>query len=380
LEKWYDIIARADAAAPGNGQILEKPSRQPRAREVPSPSSLVVAQAGGVQDSEDKYADAPATRAPIHYDTIRSVGPGTRFTVTTDDAVLFPEASVIPDCSNSPRSRRPSLFRSLSSTAKNFGTKFVAFTRRRCDAPRPTIRHMRGSLDYDRRGYPYGVQAINDAIPVEEARRQQNQPNEYFAHGCIAKACRDAGREPNPYKGLPKLPKQSTGQDNSAGGVDGVKLRLGRTHAEGRRDPKAKDSVSSWEFGQMPEYADDAFSFDEELVRRSIDRPEIPDYSSPGQLKETNRRGYTLGSPPSSATGLDIDGVYPEMIIDTVQHDRHTSWWVTNNSISDQFHSYRTTVADQLVYREPDDAARLMSRLEWEKMGPMPSRRSSSRR
>lgn len=529
LEKWYDITARADAAAPGNGQILETSSsrfkqspmeteqeddfmhvpippgvraeiptsrsgrrRQPRPREMPPPGSLVVAQAGSVQDSEDRYADAPTTRAPIHYDTIRSVGLGTRFTVTTDDAVLLPDASVIPDCSNPPRSRRPSLFRSLSTTAKNFGTKFAAFARRRSDAPRPTIRHMRGSLDYDRRGYLYGFQAINDAVPVEEARRQRNQRNEFFAYGCTAKACRDAGRDCysnafpparmassgrvkrtlseickkapfnnaeqirsvgvfretdqatrccnfiglhdsdseekesvssrsttcvakisshssgssiirpmtpdplsaqfqterrptlrrklNPYKGLPTLPKQSTGQDSSAGGFDGVKLRLGRTHAEGHRDPKANDSVSSWEFGRMPKYADDAFSFDEEPVKRLIDRPDILGYSSPGQLIETNRHGHMLGSPPSSATGLDIDGVYPEMIIDTVQHDRHTSWWVTNTSIPDQVHSYRTSVADQLVYREPDDAARLMGRLEWEKMGPMPCRRSSSRR
>jgi hypothetical protein len=259
--------------------------------------------------------------------------------------------------------------------------------------------------------------APNDFAPVQQTQirsRPPTIPNDSKpVHPSTVKRRsvdkRPVDRRPNVDKSLPPVP------------IDSAYSAM--VHADGTVDPAPDDAwipaddawIPNAEFGQMPMYADEALgAVTDQLDQMNLD-PERRERLA-GEIRRLDRK--VMDHPPPGAMGVDASDFEPETIIDQFPHDKHTSWRMTDTSEPNIIHSYYTKVennqhiqrqqsreasrppvpvvhdgyyehngSEQEVVdkgkapegREGDVATALWERLDQEKMGKAPARRSSGR-
>ncbi|KAK5121120.1 hypothetical protein LTR85_005604 [Meristemomyces frigidus] len=137
------------------------------------------------------------------------------------------------------------------------------------------------------------------------------------------------------------------------------------------------DDFAGHEYGHWPEYADEVF--DDNSIIRQIDQMSLSLQERQDAATEAGRLRKMFDRPPPGAMGVDVEDFEPTTVIDTVRHDQHTSWLMTDTTKPNVVQSYYKQVQN-LEAREPDEATELFEHLERERYGRSLARKTASNR
>lgn len=344
-----------------------------------------------------------AERARLQHELMRGVGPETSFNISADDAVLLPPASAIPYASNSPQERPTGIFRAFSNRAQRGFRKVTGLARRASSRPstalaapaRPRKVKVVGRASQETQFGDFVNLSSSDSGSSQASVRPAAVDLSTYNAGPpppvpMAPSASDASiaagiltvkRKPVPARDLraetpPPPPMWRSAKEVAEElGIESENLDQNAegfsTESEGEFDSEEEDA--GYEYGQMPEYADEVF--EDQSIIRQVDRMNHLSLQQKVEVATEAERLRKMFDRPAA----DAEDSAPTRTIDTTRHDRHTSWLMTDTSKPDVVESHYRRIQN-LESREPEDAADLFAHLERERNGQSPPRKGPASR